>query len=130
MTIRLPFNRVLRVSLLRKGEMSIWERQQKAYKDQVRAIKNALAARRDLRSGNAGTALADPAAFDTTRELVEFVDGLRAGLQEHERRRKADLENERRMLIQRAAFIRKHGRRPTSKESFAMGFDRGFKDAA
>jgi hypothetical protein len=80
--------------------LSIAARQQKAFKDQVRQIKNALAARGALRSGEAGHQLQeaqtgyDQARFDTTQEFVEWIAGLQAGLAERQRQEKLRLAQE------------------------------------
>ena len=74
--------------------LSIKARQDKAFKDQVRQIKNALASRGALRSGETGYQLQeaqlgrDQASFDTVTELTEFLAGLQAGFAEKERARK------------------------------------------
>jgi hypothetical protein len=71
--------------------LSIVARQDKMFKDQLRQIKNSLAARGALRSGESGFQLQeaqlgrDQARFDTTAELVEFLSGLQAGFAERQR---------------------------------------------
>lgn len=71
--------------------LSIKARQDKAFKDQVRQIKNALAARGALRSGEAAYSLQeaqlgrDQATYDTTQAILDFLSGLQAGYAERQR---------------------------------------------
>lgn len=75
--------------------LSIIARQDKAFKDQVRAIKNALASRGALRSGEAAYSLQeaqlgrDQARFDTTDALSQLIAGLQQGFAEAQRQRAA-----------------------------------------
>ena len=77
--------------------LSIAARQAKAFKDQVRQIKNALAARGALRSGEAGHQLQeaqgarDRADFDARDNLAQIVAGIQAGYAEAEQRRQLQL---------------------------------------
>lgn len=80
--------------------LSIAARQAKAFKDQVRQIKNALASRGALRSGEAGHQLQnaqlgyDQAKFDSSDELMQFIGGLQAGYAEKQRLEKQLLAKE------------------------------------
>ncbi len=77
--------------------LSVVARQAKAFKDQVRNIKNALAARGALRSGETGHQLQDAqlgydqAKFDTTAELADFLSGLQRGYAESQRTGRSQL---------------------------------------
>lgn len=77
--------------------LSIAARQQQAFKDQVRNIRGALAARGALRSGEQGHGLQqaqteyDQAKFDSTQELMDFIGGLQAGFAQQERARQEQL---------------------------------------
>lgn len=96
MTIRLPFGHELIIRKRLPGwtriemGLALRARQDKAFRDQVRVIKNALAARKALRSGEAEHQLReaqlqrDKAAFDTTEEPIQFIRGLQKGLEARE----------------------------------------------
>lgn len=66
--------------------MSVTARMEKMRKDNVRAIKNALASRNALRSGETGYQLGEEqqrystAQFDARTQLVDFLSGIQAGL--------------------------------------------------
>lgn len=74
--------------------LSVSARQQQQFEKNVRAVKNALAARGALRSGEAGYQLGeaqqqyDRAKFDTTQEILEYLAGLQAGYAERQRQAK------------------------------------------
>lgn len=77
--------------------LSMAARQQKAFQDQLKAIRNALAARGALRSGEAGYAFQeaqigfDQAKYDTTQQLIDFIAGLQAGFTQAEQGRQGQL---------------------------------------
>jgi hypothetical protein len=77
--------------------LSLAARQSKAFNDQVRQIRNSLAARGALRSGEAGHQFQeaqhgfDQAKFDATQELIDFISGLQAGFAQSERGRQGQL---------------------------------------
>lgn len=74
--------------------LSVSARLNKEYKDNLRQIKNALAARGALRSGEAGFALQeaqgqrDRADFDARDSLSQLVAGIQAGFAEAEHQRR------------------------------------------
>jgi hypothetical protein len=75
--------------------MSIVARMEKLRKDNVRAIKNALAARGALRSGEAGFQLNEEqdryskAQYDSRSQLVDLLAGIEAGYANAQRGRSA-----------------------------------------
>jgi hypothetical protein len=77
--------------------LSLAARQSKAFNDQIRQIRNSLAARGALRSGEAGHQFQeaqhgfDQAKFDATQELIDFISGLQAGFAQSERARQGQL---------------------------------------
>lgn len=77
--------------------LSLAARQQEQFKNQVREIRNALAARGALRSGESAHQLQqaqtgyDRAKFDATQELMDFISGLQAGFAQAERGRQSQL---------------------------------------
>lgn len=77
--------------------LSISARQQKQLRDNIRLIKNQLAARGALRSGEAGHQLGeaqqdfDRQSFDSTQELMDYIAGVQAGFAQAERARQAQL---------------------------------------
>lgn len=79
--------------------LSVAARQRQAFEKQVREIRNSLAARGALRSGEAGHMLQeaqtgyDRAQYDTMQELVDFISGLQAGFAQAERARQGQLRD-------------------------------------
>jgi hypothetical protein len=77
--------------------MSVVARQQKQYQDNIRSIKNALAARGALRSGETGYQLGeaqrgfDTAQFDARQELLDYIMGAQQGFLAAERQRQGQL---------------------------------------
>ena len=73
--------------------LSITARQERQFQNALRQMRNALAARGALRSGEAGFQAQelqrdyDAARFDTTQQLVDFIAGLQAGFADRERQR-------------------------------------------
>jgi hypothetical protein len=73
--------------------MSVVARMEKLRKDNVRAIKNALAARGALRSGEAGYQLGEEqtrygqAQYDARAQLVDLLSGIEAGYANAQRQR-------------------------------------------
>lgn len=77
--------------------LSIAARQKQAFDKQVRDIRNSLAARGALRSGETGHMLQeaqtgfDRTQYDTMQELLDFISGLQAGFAKSEKDRQGQL---------------------------------------